>query len=415
MVNDINFWLALITGFCSFFIFPAKIRAPVIAFISYAYLFSLDGSVLNGNNSFDSSLLFSKNRIALLLLIGWALLFYYLPKYKNHLGRLQKHTTAILIISIVAYLAWFKYLPALISYVGGKPLDKHIIIPLGISYFTFKLIHYAIENSRGNFKPHSFGLFFTWLSLFTIFTAGPIERFEHFYSNQQSKVTKEDVAEGLTRIIYGLIKKFVIGGIILTSFLNGYTISEVVTNLNELSTYKVWGFLVISFLIIYMDFSAYSDIAIGSSRLLGFRIMENFNWPIFATNISMFWKRWHMTLANWCQSYVYMYTIGVTRNPYMAVYSTFLVMGLWHAGALNWIAWGLYQATGIVVFMRWSKYKRMNKITLFNHKVFTFFALIMTMLFMSGSFAFTLTHQVGELDELINALKIIAKLFFINI
>ncbi|MBX2838318.1 MAG: hypothetical protein KTR35_15780 [Gammaproteobacteria bacterium] len=112
--------------------------------------------------------------------------------------------------------------------------------------------------------------------------------------------------EAVTRIVYGLIKKFFISAYLLLPLLAGNSAETMIDRIEHIEIYKVWGFLLVSYLIIYIDFSAYSDIAIGSSRVLGFRIMENFNWPIFSTNISMLWKRWHMTLSGWCQAYVYM-------------------------------------------------------------------------------------------------------------
>jgi len=215
--------------------------------------------------------------------------------------------------------------------------------------------------------------------------------------------------------MHGLIKKFIIAGILLTSLLEGYTIDKVLHNLHNLHTYEVWGFLIVSYLIVYMDFSAYSDIAIGSSRLMGLRIMENFNWPILATNISNFWKRWHMTLAGWCQAYVYMPTLGLTRMPYLAVYMTFIAIGLWHAGSANYLAWGLYHATGVSIYITWARIKRRKKSKLPAQGAGRYWGIPVTVAFMAGSFAFTLTHVNGSISEFYAAIRILAKCVFITL
>jgi alginate O-acetyltransferase complex protein AlgI len=124
--------------------------------------------------------------------------------------------------------------------------------------------------------------------------------------------------------------------------------------------------------------------------------MENFNWPIIARNIGEFWTRWHMTLAGWCQAYVYLPTIGWTRNPYLAVYATFLAMGLWHAGSMHFVCWGLYHATGVAVFQLWrrSQFRRRSKFL--DRGLWRHAGVPVTFLFVAGSFAFTFTHGVGN-------------------
>src|SRR5690606_12379997 len=204
--------------------------------------------------------------------------------------------------------------------------------------------------------------FACYVFLLPIFTAGPIERSDHCLAARESAGRLAATAEGLTRIAHGLIKKFVIGNPVLLPPNAGATDARIVLQrLTALPPRKVAGFCALTFLYRYLDFSAYSDIAIGASRLFGLRIMENFNWPILAQNIGAFWKRWHMTLAGWCQSYVYMPTIGLTRNPYVATYATFAAIGLWHSASFGWLAWGLYHATGLSVYGYWNRERRRRK------------------------------------------------------
>jgi alginate O-acetyltransferase complex protein AlgI len=162
-----------------------------------------------------------------------------------------------------------------------------------------------------------------------------------------------------------------------------------------------------------MDFSAYSDIAIGASRLFGIRIMENFDFPILAQNIANFWQRWHMTLGRWCQSYVYMPMIGLTRNPYIAVYCTWLAIGLWHAGSLNWVFWGLYHGTGVAIFVAWGRFKRRKKwFFLDKIVILRYMSIPVTFLFVSGSGSFTAIYGHGGVYD---GFRILAKLIFINL
>jgi D-alanyl-lipoteichoic acid acyltransferase DltB (MBOAT superfamily) len=121
--------------------------------------------------------------------------------------------------------------------------------------------------------------------------------------------------------------------------------------------FGVYVSMVKSGLELYLQFSGYSDIAIGFAMLLGFRIMENFNFPFLAKNISDFWQRWHISLTSWCREYVYMGTVAVTRNPALGAVASMLVMGLWHECSLRYIAWGVFQGLGIAVWQKFQDVK----------------------------------------------------------
>jgi len=400
MIQSGIFWLVLFATVIVFWLIPRQYRFGFLALASFGYLATLDLT-------------------SVLVLVAWTLAFYWLAPLAIGKSSWQQRLPSILILAILGYLAYFKYIPPLIAAMSSDPIETKFIIPLGISYFTFKLIHYAVEVVRGNITNRSFQQFFAYMFLFPIFTAGPIERFDHFLANQDQKWQLDSTVEGLTRIIHGLIKKFFVAGMLIAPLFGPYgditgpNAGALLFNLSVLPTYKIWGFLVLAFLFMYMDFSAYSDIAIGASRLFGIRIMENFNFPIIAPNISNFWKRWHMTLAGWCQAYVYMPMIGLTRNPYIAVYCTMLAFGLWHAGSLNRVAWGLYHATGLVIHLTWSRIKRKKKwLFLDRMLVMRLIGIPSTFLFVAGSFAFSTTDGNGGFY---GALRIFAKMFFINL
>jgi alginate O-acetyltransferase complex protein AlgI len=116
---------------------------------------------------------------------------------------------------------------------------------------------------------------------------------------------------------------------------------------------SLWLGTLLSYARVYIEFSGYSDIAVGAGLLWGRRIMENFNWPILATTPSDFWRRWHISLSQWCARYVYMRAIGYFRNPFVPLFASFLVMALWHYIGWNRVGWALYQTAGVLVHLGW--------------------------------------------------------------
>ncbi|MGA2500903.1 MAG: MBOAT family O-acyltransferase [Tepidisphaeraceae bacterium] len=322
--------------------------------------------------------------------------------------RTYRWTLPLLLLVALGYLAVFKYFfPRYAPAGGGRPA----LIPLGISYFTFKFIHYVIEVARGSIKDRSPWQFLGYIFLFPTFSSGPIERFDHFLANQDTQLRLQTVVEGLTRIMHGLIKKLVIVEIVLA---RAYAMAADPNLLHPRmppGSLHLWGLAITSYFYLYMDFSGYCDIAIGAARLFGIRIMENFDWPILAANIGVFWKRWHMTLAGWCQSYIYMPVLGLTRNTTVALYATFIAIGLWHEGALPWLAWGLYNATGILVFQYWVRFKRRMKWNALDRGIFRYVGIPITFLFVSAGEVLVFAAARTPHDML----RLMARLAFIQI
>jgi alginate O-acetyltransferase complex protein AlgI len=362
-----------------------------------------------GRNSFLSAasclFLMTVDAWSVIALSIWGTAFYQLAPTTRGNTRRATITFYSLLTSLLGFLAWFKYLhPLLQPPPDSLPLIPQFfhdydltgpMIPLGISYFTFKLVHYLIEESRGNIKyrsPHSFLLY---LVLFPIVPAGPIERYDRFLENQEQQWSLSTMVQGITRIQLGLIKKFFIAEIIVLPLIEYPSTPALLGALDQVPPMLLWLHLAGYFMYAYMDFSGYSDIAIGASRLFGFRICENFNYPLLATNIGDFWKRWHMSLSSWCQAYVYMPTLGFTRKPYVAVVATMTTIGLWHAGSLSWLLWGLYHAAGIVVFLGWNRLKRQHKWKLDQNALYVALSRAATLMFVIGSFAFIATQKHG--------------------
>lgn len=227
-------------------------------------------------------------------------------------------------------------------------------LPLGISFFTFEFIHYAYDRYYGKTERGSSAEYFAFIFFFPTMVAGPIKRFQDFLPclRDPGKEWALDWNRGITRILTGLVKKFAFADLLtsLTDHLNP----------NDVQTAPRWVLALWIFSYgwkIYFDFSAYSDIAIGSGRLFGVKIPENFNWPYFSTNIAEFWKRWHISLYKWLVDYVFI-PLGGSRggqaNTIRNIILVMLVSGLWHGAAFNFILWGLWHAGLLVIHRLWS-------------------------------------------------------------
>ncbi len=417
MIQSVTFWVVLAIAALVHWCLPSRWRMGFIALVSAGYLASLSGG--GGGVPVWG---------VVLGLSVWIALFHWLCHRvpEEHEARdaaegsdspppqpSKRSFHALLIVGVFGQLAYFKYIPPLIDALAGNAVEAHVLVPLGMSFFSFKLVHYGIEVARGNVPERSLASFAAYMFLFPIFTAGPIERYDHFLAGRQDRLRLDDVVFALTRIIHGLVKKMVVADMLVAGLMRGNDATSVLAGLEALPAYKVGGFLFLMFAYLYFDFSAYSDIGIGASRLFGLKIGENFNFPFVASNINDFWKRWHISLSGWCQAYVYLPTLGLTRNPYLAVTSTFLVMGLWHAGSVTRIVWGLYHAAGIIAFTRWSKLKRKNKWKHLDRAPWKYGGVPITWAFLAGSAAFLAVENAGQ--GMYGALRLVAKLLFIDL
>lgn len=394
MIELWYYWILAALSIAVFWMLPARWRFAFLGAVSIGFIASVEPAT-----------------VAMMAVIC---VLVYLPT-KHTKGRpLLSALNLALIVFVAGFLFYFKYLPSISTAFGESYSFANLLLPLGISYFAFKLIHFVIERARGHLPDHDFWDYLAWVFLVPIFTAGPIQRFDLFMTQRSQSWSNEFAWDGLTRIAMGLIKKFIVGAFFASAmlWLSKGGLGNMLANLEDFPSWRIIGLLIAAYLFIYMDFSGYSDVAIGTSRLFGLKIMENFNFPIFAPNIGNLWKRWHMSLANWCQSYIYMPTLGATRNPYAAVVCSFLVMGLWHAASWNWVFWGLYNAAGVAVYQWWSLTARKRKWAIIKTRLYQWAAYPLTFLFFAGSFAFTMT--AGE-HGLYAAFRLLAKCLTINI
>lgn len=215
-----------------------------------------------------------------------------------------------------------------------------VMLPVGISFYTFQTLSYVIDVYRGSLKAERhFGIYALYVSFFPQLVAGPIERavtlLPQFHEQHKANVT--DFSYGCHQIAWGLFKKVAVADTA------AIYVNQVYGNLNGCGPMAyVIATLLFAFQI-YCDFSGYSDIALGSARILGFRLMQNFNCPYFATSIKEFWRRWHISLSTWFQDYVYI-PLGGSRctmaRHLRNLFITFLISGLWHGAKWSFIIWG---------------------------------------------------------------------------
>lgn len=230
------------------------------------------------------------------------------------------------------------------GYVIKSVWTLNIILPVGISFYTFQTMSYTIDIYKGKLKPtKDFISFASFVSFFPQLVAGPIER----ASNLLPQIFKKRVfkyeqgVQGLRLILWGMFKKVVIADSLAP------VVNDIFGNYQELGGGTLWlGAIYFAFQI-YCDFSGYSDIAIGTSKLFGFELMSNFKFPYFSRNIGEFWRRWHISLSTWFRDYLYIPLGGSQKGKWMSIrniFIIFLVSGFWHGANWNFVFWGLFHS-----------------------------------------------------------------------
>ena len=260
----------------------------------------------------------------------------------------------ILNISVLGFFKYFNFfIESTVDFLSLLGFKAHlvtlkIVLPVGISFYTFHGLSYIIDIYNKKMTPTTnFINYSLFVSFFTLLVAGPIERATHLLPQIENQRSFEylKATDGLKQILWGLFKKIVIAdncAIVVDSIYSDYS------HLGSLS-------LVLAALLfsvqIYCDFSGYSDIALGSSRVLGFELLKNFNYPYFSRNIAEFWRRWHISLTSWFKDYIYIPLGGSRRGIKKQIFNTFiifLVSGFWHGANWTFILWGGVNACLII-------------------------------------------------------------------
>jgi alginate O-acetyltransferase complex protein AlgI len=280
---------------------------------------------------------------------------------------------------------------------GTYSIEK-VVLPIGISFFTFQKISYALDLYYGrNERLKSFLDYLLYIMMFPQLIAGPIVRFkdvsEQIKNYKSNKLDSK--LEGLYRFIIGLGKKVLLAN----------TFAEVVEKVNRipidnLPLADTWlGILAYTFQI-YYDFSGYSDMAIGLGLMLGIRFPENFNFPYLSKSITEFWQRWHITLGAWMRDYLYI-PLGGNRGSKMRTYLNlmlvFLISGFWHGAAWNFVIWGLYH--GFFLMLERAFLARiLKKLPVFVQTIYTFLVVVVSWVFFSMEFSDAIDYLAKMVD-----------------
>ena len=224
-------------------------------------------------------------------------------------------------------------------------------------FFTFEFIHYALDRFHGRTEPGRLRDYLAFILFFPTMVAGPIKRYQDFLPTllAPSKTTGTDWERGVTRILSGLVKKFAVADL-MTAFTDHLNKADIA----QANRWVLPLWLVAYGIKIYFDFSGYSDIAIGSARLFGLTVKENFDWPYFRTNIAEFWKHWHISLYRWLVDYVFIPLGGSRVRPslvYRNILLTMLLSGIWHGAGSNFIVWGLWHGLMLAIHRAWSAWR----------------------------------------------------------
>ena len=293
----------------------------------------------------------------ILVILGTTCLDYFLVKAMNN-QKTQSSKTKFLIISLflnLGLLFYFKYCNFFIDNInaafGTKITWLEVVLPIGISFYTFESLTYVLDVYRGIHKPlKNFWHYQTYILLFPKLIAGPIVRYHEIadqITNREKNYTSSIKLSGFLIFCIGLAKKTIIANTLGIQ-------ADAVFKLppEQIDTIAAWvGALAYSFQI-YFDFSGYSDMAIGLGKMMGFKFPENFNNPYTSKSITEFWRRWHMTLGTWMKNYLYIPLGGNQVNNfklYRNLIFVFLISGLWHGASWNFILWGAYHGLFLVL------------------------------------------------------------------
>ena len=285
-----------------------------------------------------------------LILIAFTSLCSYLSGILMREGEKRRNLTVmwVNIVINIAILGMFKYYDffatefARLFGLEGDKLLLHLILPVGISFYTFQALSYSIDIYRQKMQPTRDAVaFFAYIAFFPQLVAGPIERATNLLPQFQRRreFDYQTALDGARQILWGLFKKMVVADT-CASYV------DMAFGAPAAGSVKLMGAIFFTFQI-YGDFSGYSDIAIGTAKLFGVKLMRNFANPYFSRDIAEFWRRWHISLTTWFRDYIYIPLGGSRTTKFKVIRNTFiifLVSGFWHGANWTFIAWGLYHA-----------------------------------------------------------------------
>jgi alginate O-acetyltransferase complex protein AlgI len=316
---------------------------------AYFLFFALLGGILRKLDSSTSNFILSTISICVLLALSFELAIllsiFLISSYTlviqliNTVDRRSQIFSLFLFFTISSFLI-VKLLVPVSSHFFQNPGGVLLAVPLGFSYFIIKIVDLAIDAYRKRLRELSILSFLTYLLLPTTIPAGPIKTYKQFLSARISEFTIIDYSAGVARVLVGISKKLLADAMLLPHISS--QIDQFAADPNKCTPESIMFMLCGNFLYVYLDFSAYCDMAIGSSRAMGYKVPENFKWPLFRTSITEYWQHWHITLSGWVRKNVFMNSMLMTRSLFLSTFSAMLVIGLWHKLSLGWLSWALH-------------------------------------------------------------------------
>lgn len=302
-----------------------------------------------------------------------------IDKYREN--KLLSRLYMILSLAIsFGFLCTFKYADFLIENVNALFRSNiallNIVLPSGISFYTFQIASYTIDLYRGNVGVQKNPIkFMTYVSMFPQLIAGPIVRYSDVEKElNERKINIDNISYGIRRFAIGFAKK-----VLIANTFNEFT-TIVNQNKSEMSVLFMWAFVIAYAFRIYFDFSGYSDMAIGIGKILGFSFPENFNYPYISKSITEFWRRWHMTLGSWFRDYIYI-PLGGNRVPKWKWFRNIIVVwaftGIWHGASWNFVLWGVFFAV-LLIIEKLFLYKKLEKMPSIFSRIYTIFFILIS-------------------------------------
>lgn len=301
--------------------------------------------------------------------------------------RFRKTFLSIGVLTGIIFIGYFKYTDFFIDninlIVGTDIPLQHIVLPIGISFYTFQIISYLVDVYRKDIEAEKNMFdFATYVALFPQLIAGPIVRYKDI--KEQLKNRHSHLYEGIRRFCIGLMKKIVIAnemGLIVEAFKNN----------SDLSVLFYWLYAIAVCFEVYFDFSGYSDMAIGIGKILGFEFRENFNYPFISKSITEFWRRWHMTLGQWFKDYIYIPLGGNREHQFLNIMIVWALTGLWHGASWNFVLWGIY--FGIILIIE--KKFLLKHLNGFMGHIYTLLVVIFSFVIFDGGSLHEITSNIG--------------------
>lgn len=352
LFNSLQYLVFLPTVFLLYWLLPHKLRVPLLLVASYIFYCSW-------------------RPIYGLLIFGLTLANFLLVPFIDKAAKAEggKHIftprgwLGLTVALNLILLGVFKYayftvgtIKSGLSLAGidWKEPHLHIILPLGISFFVFEFIHYAVEVYRGKPVVKDFQALALFAGFFPTQIAGPIKRYQDFVPqlSEKFKFKWEYVDEGMQMILMGLAKKVLLADNLALVVQAGFSHPE------NFSSVDLWLITYAFAFQIFFDFAGYTDVARGSALLFGYKVPINFNLPYLAANPSDFWNRWHISLSTWLRDYLFI-PLGGSRcsrgKVYRNLFITMALGGLWHGAAMHFLAWGVYQGVVLILHREYER------------------------------------------------------------